>query len=228
MNAVGVSPYRGIGFQGWMAKWYAADTRRELPEFQKLAHRISTDLPSGSTVLEVAPGPGYLSIELARTGKVSVTALEISEAFVKMADASAAGEGVEVNFRHGDAAAMPLESAVFDFVICRAAFKKFSQPARALQEMYRVLKPGGQALILDLRREAPQSLIDSYVAGMQRGPLNSFITRRIFRHLVKTAYTEGELRGFLSQTDFKRFNIWADGIGYEARLHKDAAIEQQS
>jgi len=41
---------------------------------------------------------------------------------------------------------------------------------RALQEMYRVLKPNGQALIIDLLRDTPLSLVDGYVAGMNLVP----------------------------------------------------------
>ena len=45
---------------------------------------------------------------------------------------------------------------MFDFLLCRAAFKNFGQPVRALQEMCRVLKPGGRGLIIDLRHGASQ------------------------------------------------------------------------
>ena len=49
---------------------------------------------------------------------------------------------------------MPFDSGSFDFVYCRAAFKNFSEPIRAIDEMNRVLKPGGKAVIVDLRKDA--------------------------------------------------------------------------
>jgi hypothetical protein len=58
---------------------------------------------------------------------------------------------------------------------------------------------------------------------MNLGRLNSFITRRMFRHLVRSAYTEREIRGFIAQTDFQRADFSAEGIGFEVRLHKEPA-----
>ncbi len=52
---------------------------------------------------------------------------------------------------------MPFESETFDFLLCRAAFKNFTEPLQALREMCRVLKPGGRALIIDLRRDTSTS-----------------------------------------------------------------------
>jgi ubiquinone/menaquinone biosynthesis C-methylase UbiE len=61
---------------------------------------------------------------------------------------------VAVDFRHRDQANMPFEPEAFDFLLCRAAFKNFSRSVRALEEMYRVLKPVGRAHIIDLRKDA--------------------------------------------------------------------------
>jgi ubiquinone/menaquinone biosynthesis C-methylase UbiE len=47
--------------------------------------------------------------------------------------------------------------------VCRAAFKNFTEPVKALAEMRRVLRPGGTALIIDMRRDAPMSEIRKYV-----------------------------------------------------------------
>jgi hypothetical protein len=47
------------------------------------------------------------------------------------------------------------------------------------------------------------------------GPLDSFITRRIFRRLVRSAYSESELRSFISETDFQSASIRAYGRGFE-------------
>jgi hypothetical protein len=52
-------PHKDRGTEGLVAKWYTTNTGKTLDEFTKLARRIADPLPHGSTVLEVAPGPGY-------------------------------------------------------------------------------------------------------------------------------------------------------------------------
>ena len=117
------------------------------------AQGVAAELPSGSHVLEVAPGPGYFAVELAKLGSYHIVGLDISQTFVRIATDNAKRAGVEVEFRHGNASSMPFDSGSFDFVYCRAAFKNFSEPVRAINEMYRVLKPGGKAVIVDLRKD---------------------------------------------------------------------------
>ena len=77
--------YKGVGMEGRVATWYAKNTARDIAEFQALADRLTTELPIGTRILEVAPGPGYLSIELARRGRYEITGLDISETFVEIA-----------------------------------------------------------------------------------------------------------------------------------------------
>ena len=149
-----------------VAKWYTTNTGQSLDEFAKLARRIANQLPRGSTVLEVAPGPGYFCIELAKLGAYSITGLDISHTFVEIASKKAAEAGVRVDFRQGNASSMPFANDTFDFLLCRAAFKNFGQPVRALQEMCRVLKPGGRGLIIDLRKDASMESINHEVDGM--------------------------------------------------------------
>jgi ubiquinone/menaquinone biosynthesis C-methylase UbiE len=132
--------------EGMVAKWYAVNTGKTLDEFTKLALRIGSQLPPGSTVLEVAPGPGYFSIELAKLGPYSIAGLDISHTFVELARKKAAKAGVHVDFRQGNASQMPFANDTLDFLLCRAAFKNFGQPVRALQEMCRVLKGGRHGL----------------------------------------------------------------------------------
>ncbi len=69
--------YKGLGMEGRAAKWYAKNTRKDLDEFKALAKRMSANLPEGTSVLEVAPGPGYLAIELAKLGKCKITGLDM-------------------------------------------------------------------------------------------------------------------------------------------------------
>src|ERR1700677_1368911 len=154
------SPYKGLGMERAVARWYSALTKKSIEDFKELARRTAEQIPSQSTVLEVAPGPGYFVIELAKLGDYQITGLDISETFVEIARANAAQADVRVDFRRGNASNMPLGNEAFDFILCRAAFKNFSEPTRALAEMHRVLKPGGHALIIDLRRDASKESIE--------------------------------------------------------------------
>ena len=52
---------------------------------------------------------------------------------------------------------MPYEDESFDFVVCRAAFKNFADPVGALNEIHRVLRPGGKGSVHDLRAESSPS-----------------------------------------------------------------------
>src|SRR5262245_44882421 len=138
--------YKGIAMEGAIARWYTKNTRQGR-EFDVLAQRVSDIVPAGSHVLEVAPGPGFLSIEIAKLGTDQVAGVEISKTFVEIERANAKAAGVAIDFQQGDAANLPFGDASFDFVICTAAFKNFTHPVQALREMYRVLRPEGKALV---------------------------------------------------------------------------------
>jgi ubiquinone/menaquinone biosynthesis C-methylase UbiE len=187
--------HKDRGMEGMVAKWYTTNTGKTLDEFSKLARRIAEQLPGGSAVLEVAPGPGYFCIELAKLGPYSITGLDISHTFVEIARKKAGEADVRVDFQQGNASSMPFANDTFDFLLCRAAFKNFGQPVRALQEMCRVLKPGGRGLIVDLRKDASLESINLEVDGMGLNAVNKVITKLVFRtFLLKTAYTEQQFQ----------------------------------
>jgi ubiquinone/menaquinone biosynthesis C-methylase UbiE len=221
-----VKPYKGLGMEGAVAKWYASLTRKSMDDFKALARRTAEEIPPHGKVLEVAPGPGYFAIELAKLGDFSVTGLDISETFVEIARANAETAGVRVDFRHGNASEMPFGDNSFDFLLCRAAFKNFSEPLRALQEMHRVLRPGGRALIIDLRRDASKKSVDQAVEKMHLGLLNGAITKLTFRFmLLKRAYTKSEYEELISETQFEGVEIREDLIGLEIVLTKGREVE---
>ncbi len=86
--------YRGVAMEGRVAHWYDRRARKELDEYQALARRMAERLPAGSTVLEVAPGPGFFGIELAKLGQYKITGLDISETFVRIARENANRSGM--------------------------------------------------------------------------------------------------------------------------------------
>ena len=213
--------YKGIGMEGRMAFWYAKNTAKDIEEFRSLATRLARKLPSDSRILEIAPGPGYLAIELAKRGHSAVTGLDVSRTFVEIAKRNAAEAAVGIDFRQGNASAMPLCDDSFDFVVCRAAFKNFSHPVEAMNEMYRVLKPGGCALIIDLRKNASMDDIDSYIESVDLGWMNSLIYRLTFRYLlIPRAYSKESFLEMASRSSFGAAEIEESGIGLDITLRK--------
>jgi ubiquinone/menaquinone biosynthesis C-methylase UbiE len=216
-----VKPYKGIGMEGFIARWYATNTHKGLKDFQALARRVAGELALGSKVLEVAPGPGFFAIELAKIGSYQITGLDISKSFVEIARKNAKKARVEVDFRQGNASQMPFEDESFDFLLCRAAFKNFSEAQRAISEMYRVLKPGGQVLIIDLRRDASRQDVSQEVDAMGLSWASMILTKLTFRFmLLKRAYTQSEFERFFAQPGFRSVDMQTNRIGLEVRAVK--------
>jgi ubiquinone/menaquinone biosynthesis C-methylase UbiE len=212
--------YKGLAMEGIIATWYTKNTGRDRTRFETTARRVAERVRPGARVLEVAPGPGYLAVELATRG-YAVAALDISRSFVRIARENAAKAGVAVDVRCGNAAQMPFPDASFEYVVCVAAFKNFTDPVGAMNEMHRVLKPGGQASIFDLRKDATREDIDAEVRNMHLSPLNTHLTRWTFQFmLLKRAYTRERLEEMAAQSRFGRCEIVSDGIGCEIRLTK--------
>ena len=215
--------YKGMAMEGPIAAWYAKNTGQglRLRWFVETGQAIANRLAPGSRVLEVAPGPGFLAIAIAKSGRHTVTGLDISKSFVRIATENAAKAGVAVDFRHGNASAMPFPDASFDFVVCSAAFKNFSDPIGALNEIHRVLTPGGHASIYDLRKDASRDEIATEVSHMHLSAISTLLTRWVFRFsLLKRAYTCEAIEKLAGESRFGTCRLKTDGIGFELQLAK--------
>jgi ubiquinone/menaquinone biosynthesis C-methylase UbiE len=206
--------YKGMGMEGSIARWYDKTTRKDMPEYVRVAEKIDSLLPEGSDILEVAPGPGFISIELARGGRHRLTGLDISHTFLDIARRNAEAAGVTIDLRHGNASQMPFAANSFDFVVCRAAFKNFTEPVKAIAEMQRVLRPGGKGVIIDLRRDASMTEIANYVDNMEGSVLNGLFMKFTFRFmLIPRAYTVEQFRQMLAQVPFASTRIEETFVG---------------
>jgi ubiquinone/menaquinone biosynthesis C-methylase UbiE len=213
--------YKGMGMEGSLARWYARNTGKAIAQFRNEARALATGLVENASILEVAPGPGFLAIELARLGKFQVTGLDISKTFVEIATQNARKAGIPVGFQLGNASAMPFGASSFDLIVCRAAFKNFSEPVRAIEEMHRVLKPGGKAIIFDLRPDATPEDIAAEVGRMHVGWLNALFMRLTFKHmLLKRAHSKENFRQMAAQTSFKTCAFRDESIGHEVSFVK--------
>lgn len=213
--------YKGVAMEGFIARWYAKNTQKNMEQYKTWAKLVSQNVIENNRVLEVAPGPGYLSIELAKLGDYDITGMDISKTFVEIENANARQAGVDVEFVQGDASNMPFNTESYDFIVCTAAFKNFTKPMKALNEMCRVLKPHGKALIIDLRRDASKEAINEEVNKMDLGRIDTFFTKLTFKYfLLKNAYTKDEFVELVSHTTFRKCRIPEDSLGLEIWLEK--------
>jgi ubiquinone/menaquinone biosynthesis C-methylase UbiE len=97
------------------------------------------DVGPGARVLDVATGPGYVAARAAERG-ASVVGVDIAEAML----ARARRLQPQLDFRHGNAEALPFSDGSFDAVVANFALLHLGRPEQAAAEFARVLAPGGR------------------------------------------------------------------------------------
>jgi ubiquinone/menaquinone biosynthesis C-methylase UbiE len=212
---------KDVGIYGLTAKWYDKNSRKSrMTQMQTYANEVASFVGKRANILEVAPGPGYLSIELAKKG-FNVTGVEISPDFVKIEKDNAKEANVSVDFKEGNASHLPCEDSFFDSIICSAAFKNFKDPVKALSEMYRVLKAGGTSLIIDMNYEATSEDINNEIRQTGMKGFDKHFVKFAFKTFLKQgAYTKEDFESLIKETPFKNYKIKKEGISLFVYLYK--------
>jgi ubiquinone/menaquinone biosynthesis C-methylase UbiE len=118
--------------------------------------RHALSLRNQGTAVDIGCGPGYLVALLAKKSKgLHITGLDLSEEMLEQALAHAQAVGVEnrVAFKIGDAGRLPFEDHSVDLVVSSLSLHHWCDPIEVMNEIARVLRPGGAFLIFDIRRD---------------------------------------------------------------------------
>ena len=125
------------------------------PFFDGVAADVAVAAPPGTRVLEVGCGPGHLSNRLAHQHGLEMTGVDLDPAMIERARAKAGRPGSagerRPSFVVGDAASLAFPDGSFDLVVSTLSMHHWADPTAGLAEIGRVLRPGGRALIWDLR-----------------------------------------------------------------------------
>lgn len=112
------------------------------------------------SVLDVACGPGLVACEFAKHAK-QVTGIDLTPAMIEQAAQRQQAQGLaNLTWQVGDVTKLPYADASFSMVITRFSFHHFVEPQSVLQEMWRVCKPEGTVMLVDVA--LPPEKVEAY------------------------------------------------------------------
>jgi ubiquinone/menaquinone biosynthesis C-methylase UbiE len=166
--------------------------------------------PQG-TLLDIGCGPGFLLKDIGRRYP-ALRLIGIDPGLDILASAGENLRGVAVRLIPARVEEMPFDDCSLDFIVSTGTLHHWANPSQALVEIHRVLKPGGQILIMDLRRDcsrlfyaliiAAQYLMPSAIRRVN-GPVGSYWA----------SYTINEIRRLLQGSPFESWQI-KTGLGW--------------
>ncbi len=113
-------------------------------------------LKSSGQAADLGCGPGHLVLEMAaQAPDLHITGVDLSDEVLQKAEAAAqrSGLGAQVSFRKGDVQTIPFADDSLDLVVSTLSLHHWGDPIAVLDEIARVLRPGGAFVIFDLRRD---------------------------------------------------------------------------
>lgn len=153
-------------------------------------------------LLDVACGTGELSIQLVRHHKAKhVVGLDISKKMLQIGEEKIHKKNLHdaVTLQHGDAHAMPYENASFDAVTCAYGIRNFHDLQQGLSEMCRVVRPGGQLVILELSYPENRFFLPFYDFYFSK--VMPFIGRWVSGDAAAYTYLNRSVKDFAQSTD---------------------------
>lgn len=139
-----------------MSRLYTAITGTSLfQDFYRIVAKQVVEKIQAGRVLDIGTGPGRLPVLIANERPLlQVTGVDLSLDMVKIATQEAQRRGLKnIAFRLGSASELPFPDREFDLVISTLSFHHWKQPEKALDEIYRVLREGGEAWVYDIPRK---------------------------------------------------------------------------
>lgn len=175
----------GFWFLGTQT-WETRVIRVALEDLERLIPKARR--PNRPVVLDVGCGQGKSFRPLQEHfAPQRIIAIDFEEKCLERAADEAAREKLPVDIRRGDISALELADESVDLLFCHQTFHHLTRPLRALEEFYRVLKPGGLLLF----------------AESTRAYIHSWIIRLLFRHPMELQRSADEYMDMIRAQGFE-------------------------
>jgi SAM-dependent methyltransferase len=157
-------------------------------------------------VLDIGTGPGWLLLALRQLlPELELVGVDISPAMVATArkNMNRQGNGGAIELQVAGAETLPFPENAFDAVVSTGSLHHWKNPIAALNEVHRVLKIGGYALVYDLVRRLPPAVAEA--ARREFGPLR---TQMLWLHSFEEPfYSPQDMMGLVPTTPFREAEI---------------------
>ena len=173
-------------------------------------HALSLGVAEGHA-LDIGTGPGVIPIMLAaRVPGLRLTGVDLSKPMLQKAREAAEEAGVadRLDFRVGDAKSLPFSEQSFDLVLCNSLLHHLPAPLALLNEISRLVRPGGAILLRDLRRP---SRLEFPLHALWFGRHYSGVMSQLYRDSLQAAYTRAELECLLRRSQLAGARVFRTG-----------------
>jgi SAM-dependent methyltransferase len=159
---------------------------------------------SKGIAVDIGVGPGWLGMEMAKITDMKIIFLDISQESLDMAKRNVEALDVdnEVDFVQADVQAIPMGDNFADFIMSRGSIWFWKEPEKGLQEIYRILKPGGVAIV--------GGGLGRYLPASMRARLQDALKQGLIQRNEKRPDLE-EFKAIVEKADLPNYKILTDG-----------------
>ena len=200
-----------------------------MPEYKYFIRKVLRKGIRSGRVLDIGTGSGRLAIELAKAKgcHFDIIALDISENMVEKARENARRSGVEnrIKFMVATASALPFADSSFDLIISYASLHHWHQPVTVFNEVTRVTKETGYAVIRDNKRVYQNPVWRALIWLISR-----FMNKRHRENWPKAllaSYTIPEVHEILGRSQLRDYRVSSDFVFIDLCIESSFPYQQQ-
>jgi ubiquinone/menaquinone biosynthesis C-methylase UbiE len=205
-----IGPEEGIEDEATVRSYEKVSRMLPFKILRMLAIRRLKKMQPQGLMADIGCGPGYFTAEMTRAvSGVNVIAVDIADEMLVRAKKNLSSPDIadRISYKQGDIHELPFDGNALDFVVSTFSLHHWADPPVAFREIHRVLKPRGQFLVYDTRRDSPWlyyqvlKLAQKFILPSQLNEKNEPTSS------VKASYTPEEATSFFDDIPFSELSV---------------------